>query len=110
MAFKVFYSDYCEEKIIDSSDAFHASVSEILHSMDCVLHVPKNFIGIIDERDITLQFYVNDDKSILIDVPMPEKNGSFCRAGSLQECLSIVKRLDKAVDVSKIDGLEFQSW
>jgi len=73
LAFKVFYSDYCEEKIVDSSDAFHASVSEI-------------------------------------DVPMPEKNGSFCRAGSLQECLSIVKRLDKAVDVSKINGLEFQSW
>ena len=75
MPLKMFFADYCEGKVLESEDARLATKPEILHSMDCVLHMPSNFIGIIDENDATLQFIVNDDKTVSVDIPVPANEG-----------------------------------
>ena len=110
MPLKMFFVDYCEDKEIESKDARLATNDEILHSMDCVLHMPRNFIGVIDDNDVTLQFMVNDDKSVSIDVPAPLERGSYVKTTDLRDCLEIVKGLGETIDTKSIDGLNLQPW
>ncbi|MBS0209632.1 MAG: hypothetical protein JSS27_11835 [Planctomycetes bacterium] len=108
--FKLFFVDYVEDKTLESKDARAATKAEILHSMDCVLHMPRNFVGLIDRNDMTLQFMVNDDKTIHVDVPVPSRTGSFVKTATLKECLDLVSTLGDSIDVAKIGGLTFTSW
>jgi len=108
--FKLFFADYSENKIVESKDARIATKSEILRSMNSVLHMPRNFIGVIDKDETTLQFMVNDDKTIHVDVPAPTRTGSFVKTAELRECLGLVSNLGSTIDVARIDGLVFKSW
>lgn len=107
---KVFFADYYEDKILDSKDARAATKEEILHSMDCVLHMPSNFIGVTDQHGVTLQFMVNDDRTIHIDVPVPAQGGSYVRTASLKECLEMMRVLGDCTDIEEIRGLKFEAW
>ncbi len=101
MKFRYFYTDYCEDKAIDGSKPWEAEVSQIVHSMDCVLHRSKNFLGIINSKDQTLQFYVEKDRSITIDVPVV-KNGAYAgskqKRTNLETCLQLVRDLNGTED------------
>lgn len=107
---RFFYTDYCEGKSIPSQEAATASLDQILHSMDCVLHVPRNFIGVIDEQNVTLQFMVKDDQSIHVDIPSPARRGSYVKTASIGECLQLVRDLGETIQGESIAGLEFESW
>lgn len=96
MKYKYFYTDYTEGKSLPSTEAWEADKQQILHSMDCVLHMPNNFLGIINTKDECLQFYVNDDRSVSIDIPILENGiylGSKSQDTSLERCLSLVESL-----------------
>ncbi|MDD1795192.1 hypothetical protein LRP50_18855 [Enterovibrio sp. ZSDZ42] len=110
MKYRVFFCDYCEDKILESKDARKSSLEEILHSMDCVLHMPRNFFGIIDEENNTLQFMVNEDKTILLDIPIESKGGSYLGVYRLEDCMLIVKEAGEIPYLIERFSLEFQSW
>jgi hypothetical protein len=110
MMLKVFFADYCEDKVLESKDARVATQDELLHSMDCVLHMPRNFIGVIDENGVTLQFMVNDDRTIHVDLPVPAKRGSYVKTAHLSECLNMVRRIGDSIKMDEIDGMAFQAW
>lgn len=107
---KLFFADYCEDKVLESKDAHAATQEDILHSMECVLHMPRNFIGVTDEDGSTIQFMVNDDQTICVDVPSPAERGSYAKQTDLQECLGIVRRLGQRINVNALAGLEFKPW
>ena len=109
MEYKVFFADYCEGKILDSKDARYAPLDEILHSMDCVLHMPNNFLGIIDADDATLQFMVCDDKQIFVDIPQTSRKGSLTKTISLAECLDLVRNMGPLISAVDTEGMNFQS-
>ena len=110
MQYKIFFTDYCEGKTLDSKDARAATKEEILHSMDCVLHMPDNFLGIIDANGTTLQFMVRKDRSITVDIPDESKQGSYTKNASLADCLDLVRDLPAEISAANIDGLAFMSW
>ena len=94
--FKFFYTDYCEGKEISGAEAQEAELSAILYSMKCVLHRPDNFLGIVNDRNQTLQFMVEKDQTITIDIPILENGeyiGSKKKSTHLNECLTIVESL-----------------
>ena len=107
MSLKMFLADYCEDK---ASDVRPSSKDEILHSMDCVLHMPRNYIGVTDENGVTLQFMVNEDKSTYVDIPAPAERGSYAKTTDLQDCLTIMRVIGEAIDAKTIDELAFQAW
>jgi hypothetical protein len=99
--YKYFYTDYCEEKAIDGSKPWDADVRQIAHSMDCVLYRPDNFLGIVNSKNQTLQFYVEKDLSITIDVPIVkggEYIGSKKKKADLETCLQLVRNLNGTED------------
>ncbi len=107
---KVFFADYCEGKILPSESARVASKAEILRMAGCVLHTPSNFLGITDENGATIQFIVNEDTTIAVDVPDLNAGGSHVKMVTLDECLQIVRDLDESVEIGTIPGLKFEAW
>ncbi len=110
MAFRMFYTDYLEDKSVASHEPIEATLEEVLNAMDRVLYWPENFLGIVDDQETTLQFMVNDDKSIEVDVPVPTEQGSYAKATDLSECFDIVRDIRGTIDVARIAGLVFQKW
>ena len=110
MNYEMFYADYCEGKEILSDQPCTRTKEEILHSMDCVLHMPNNFLGIVDKSGTTLQFMVNQDKTVAVDIPQVPRQGSLTKTVELSQCLELVRELGECVDPNSIEGLEFTSW
>jgi hypothetical protein len=108
MPLKFFYTDYCEGKSVQTPMVW-PGIGEILHSMDCVLHMPDNFCGIVNNQDQTLQFMVEKDRSLTLDIPILNENGeyvgSYTKSTSLRECFEIVRALDENTDFLTIEGL-----
>ena len=76
---KMFFTDYGADKTVEAADARAAGKDEILHTMECVLQMPRNFVGVIDENDGTLQFMVNSDKTIRVDLPFEQEVNPFVK-------------------------------
>ena len=110
MTFKLFYTDYSEDKHVRSGEAESASLENIIASMNRLLHEPDNFIGIIDDNNVMLQFMVEDDGTICIDLPIHDRNGSFTKNSDLSESIKVVNALQKSIVLEDIKGLEFKSW
>lgn len=110
MTFKLFYTDYSEDEHIRSDEAVPATPEDIIACMNRLLHEPDNFIGIIDGNDATLQFMVEDNGMICIDVPDQERKGSTTKTTDLDECINVVDALQQNIVLGQIDGLEFKSW
>ncbi len=110
MLYRVFFSDYCEDKHLPAEKAEASDVESILHSMACVLCVPNNFLGFKDSAGRTIQFVVNDDQSILVDVPMPDEGGSYSMTTDLDACFALVRELDGNIDPKKHSKLQYGSW
>lgn len=110
MTFKLFYTDYSEDKHLRSDEAESTTLEKIIDCMNSLLHEPDNFIGIVDCDDVMLQFMVEDTGTICIDAPIQERKGSFTKSTDLSECIKIVGALQKNIVLEQINGLEFKPW
>ncbi|WP_415896506.1 hypothetical protein [Neptuniibacter sp. QD57_21] len=110
MSFKFFYTDYSTDKHIRSDEAVSETIENVIEHMQSMLKEPDNFIGLIDENNLMLQFMVEDDGSILVDVPMHERKGSFTKHADLNESIEIVRSLNDEIVWEEIDGLQFKNW
>lgn len=110
MAFKLFYTDYSKDKHLRSDEAKPATIDNIVDCMNSLLLEADNFVGIIDSNDVMLQFMVEDDGTICIDIPIHERKGSFTKISDLSESIKIVSALQKDIILEQINGLEFKSW
>jgi len=110
MTFQLFYADYSEDKHVRSDEAESATLEKVIDCMNRLLHEPDNFIGIIDDNNVMLQFMVEETGSICIDAPVHERKGSFTKSTDLGECVAVVGALQKHIVLEKINGLEFTPW
>lgn len=58
-----------------------------------VLSTKDDFLGFVDAEEITLQFYVEEVDSILVDMPVPEKKGSYSAHLDRAQALKLITRL-----------------
>jgi hypothetical protein len=50
-------------------------------------------------------------RKVLIDIPVPEKRGSFWRMGSTQGCYELLDDLfHEEIEIEDIPGLTFGEW
>ena len=110
MTFKLFYTDYSDDKHLSSDEAESATLEKIIDCMNRLLNEPDNFVGIIDCNDVMLQFIVEDAGTICIDAPIQERRGSFTKSTDLTECIKVVDALQKNIVLEQINELEFKSW
>ena len=86
--------------------------AEIVEIMRSVLlgDRDKNFVGLIDEDGVTLQFAPHRDGLFLFDIPVPETGTSYSARVSLDECCRRVADLDDKVDPARYPDLVLAPW
>lgn len=107
---KYFYFDEAKKKGIDGGSPRPATESEVLAAWDAMSGQPLSFLGIVNDADVTLQFMWEEDGSMVVDVPAPERSGSWTKTGDADECKRIIASFYAGADPTQIDGLTFEEW
>lgn len=105
MNYKYFYTDYAKNKEIPGEKPSKAVKARVLRSMKRVLTAPDNFLGMLNDQGQCLQFMVNADRSVLIDIPIVEDGafiGSKSKIATLAECMAMVESLEGGDDFAAL--------
>lgn len=110
--FVLFYEDYRPHRrgSGQAEDESYHLLDEIGTMMSEVLVHPHNFIGLIDAEGETLQFYVNDDLSVLIDFIVKDRQGSLQVDATLAQCLALIGTVGPSLKALAIPGAKFTAW
>ncbi|MCC9606575.1 hypothetical protein LOC68_17170 [Blastopirellula sp. JC732] len=107
---KYFYFDEGKEKGIDGNTPKEATQAEVLAAWDAMSGQALSFLGIVNDGGVTLQFMWEEDGSMVIDVPVPERGGSWTKTTDVAECKEVIAAFYDGVDPTKIAGLVFEEW
>lgn len=108
---KVFYSIYQMDKEVPSNQAAPIAKGKITTLLNNVSKGEKNFIGFIDNDDVTIQFYVDTLDKIWIEIPFPSEKGSYGKHVSVSEMHQIVSTLSPPYHQYKSKlNLHFEAW
>lgn len=90
---RLFYCIHAKGSCDDPNDAFAASPREIATVAPKALATKDDFVGFVDLDETTLQFYVEANDVILIDMPVPALKGSYTGHLTRVEALRLIARL-----------------
>ncbi len=105
-----FWANYKNDDIRDTGNEISLNKNEIIERMKTTLCIPHNFFGIVYHNDSVIQFYVCDDKTIDVDIPVPEREGSVVYNTNLEECLEIIMDIPEFINNSDQSKMKFVSW
>lgn len=110
--FVVFHQDYRPDGYGEGrpEDLSYFAKPKIEEYLRGVLVHPGNFVGLIDQFDKTLQFYVNEDGSIQIDYVVEERGGSLCKAGDIEEGVRLLHEAGPSLADLHIPDAVFEPW
>lgn len=108
--FKVFYCDYRTGKDVKGENAEFSDIPKIERMMREILNSSENYLGLTDQSDRTLQFMANENGTIQIDMPSPERKGSMVKQATLDECIQVIRLAGPSFAELKIPGLRFEAW
>jgi len=74
---KVFYCAYQTDESVETPSPINPK--ELPDLLKRITNNKENFIGFVDEQETTLQFYINGDNDITVDIPDTKKNGSYTK-------------------------------
>lgn len=109
-ALEYYYHDTQTEVGIESSDPGFAPLEAILEIWDALSREPGTFLGIVCPNGVSLQFMWDDPETIQLDIPVPERKGSWCKPATFEECRETLVAASQGGDPREIQGLEFQEW
>ena len=72
----------------------------------------RTFVGIVDERDVVMQFAGQLDGTVLMEIPVPALRGSWYANRSLVECLAVVVELERHNTITQVNypDLRWRPW
>ena len=108
--FIAFFSDARNNNVKLPEDRAYQPLPQIEKTMREVLTAPDNFFGVVDRGNVILQFAVNDDSTIRIDLPDPTRKGSLVKDADLEECIALVRQAGPSLATLNIVGMKFESW
>jgi hypothetical protein len=69
------------------------------------------FLGFVDSKDVTLQFYTRQPHKIWVEIPAPEKKGSYGTLLTEEKALAVIQNLSGDLAQQKTAlGLKFEAW
>ena len=110
MKVKSFYSCQSTDDEVKSSDPVVLDRDTAIDVAQQVLREPRDFIGFIDEKGNTIQFYYDESGEILVEHPDSSKAGSYGKCILLSDVENVVKSLPEYFSKECISGLKFKAW
>lgn len=109
--YHIFYCCYSTNLEVSADEPIEVKNKEkVLDFALDVLRDPEDFFGIIDAKDVTCQFYVEDSGEVWVEIPFPEKGGSYGKTIPLLQLGATIDQLGETFSIKMFPGLEFQSW
>lgn len=110
MTYRMYYCDFERDTEIIADGAEPTEVDEILAMMEQVLTGCGNFLGIMDEHGGMLQFLVDDEGRIGVEIPDPPRRGHYGKQATLAECKELLRRAEGRFHWDDVPGLTFEKW
>ncbi|MFI4875719.1 MAG: hypothetical protein ACIALR_10295 [Blastopirellula sp. JB062] len=107
---KYFYFDEGKKKGIDGGSPQPATLAEALAAWDAMTGEPLSFLGVVNDSGVTLQFMWDEDGTMVIDIPQPDRSGSWTKNCDLDECRQAIADFYAGDDPTQRAGLTFELW
>jgi hypothetical protein len=108
--YRVTYCAYESGEHLAADDPKLMRREEILALMRKVLTSPGSFVSVMDASGTMIQFVLDDDGSVMLDIPHPNKRGSYAKRTTLTACVTAVEKLGDTIRLDEVDGLVFERW
>lgn len=82
----------------------------IAHMRKLLPAAGRSYVGLVDGLGTAMQFAGQPDGSVMMDIPCPERLGSWQALLHLDECCRRVENLGVVIDVSAYPDLQFVPW
>lgn len=106
-----FYTDNMADEFVSIDEARYMELEQILSILQAgLLGYPRNLLGIIDEKGNSLQFFVQPDGSIELNMSVPEEFGSYTREVEQLECYRLIKQGCRLVEHMPVGEVRFSGW
>jgi hypothetical protein len=108
---QLFYCIHSEHNCVSPSAAVPSNHAEALAVAEKALSSKDDFVGFTDVHETTLQFYVDGADSVWVDMPVPERKGSYGMHTNRAKALQIISRLSPPLSRYRSElHLEFKEW
>lgn len=109
--FGVFYCFYATGEEVTSDLPVSLNLEKVTSRLLPKLESDSDFIGIVDANGKTVQFmFHRADNCIWMEIPSPEKRGSYGKYILPFELHDEIKNLPSEFSVSRFPEMKFQSW
>ena len=109
--FGVFYCFHGNNEMIASDLPLSMDLDEVVSRLLPKLISDSDFLGIVNSNGVTLQFmYHKAGNRFWMEIPVPEKRGSYGSYLSPAELHARVESLPSGFSISTFPELQFQSW
>jgi hypothetical protein len=108
---QMFYCIHSEHNCVSPSAAVPSNHATALAVAEKALSSKDDFVGFTDVDETTLQFYVEGDDSVWVDMPVPERKGSYGMHTNRAKALQVIGRLSPPLSRYRSElHLEFKEW
>lgn len=108
---RFFYCIHSEQSCKDTGREVPVSAGNAALVARRALSTKDDFVGFTDGYQTTLQFYVEDADSILVDMPVPKWKGSYATHVTRAQALRLIAGLSPPLSRYRSDlKLTFAKW
>ncbi len=108
--YRVFYTFYGSDRSVVADEAIPMNEADIYSELGS-LAADGDFIGLIDNWGTTLQvMYEADDDAYWVEVPSPQRGGSYGARLSFDALADLFKALPSEFGPESLPLLQFRSW
>jgi hypothetical protein len=108
---RVFYCIHSERPCKETTEEAPVSRGDALLLARRALSTKDDFVGFTDAQQTTLQFYVEDTDSVLVDMPAPQLKGSYSTHVNRAQALKLIAGLSPPLSRYRSDlKLKFAKW
>jgi hypothetical protein len=108
---RLFYCIHSERPCKETAEEIPFGAGDASVLARRVLSTKDDFVGFTDAHQTTLQFYVEDTDSILVDMPMPQLKGSYATHVHRAQALKLIAGLSPPLSRYRSSlKLQFAKW
>ena len=109
--YKVFYCVHHKAECVSPDNPKAMSREDALLIMKAVVAEKDAFLGFVDSKDVTLQFYTEEPHKIWVEIPAPARKGSFGALLTDAKAFAVIRNLSGDLEgEKKALGLKFRPW
>ena len=109
--YKVFYCVHQKKECIPPEHPAPMSREAAVSLMKTAATEKDAFLGFVDSKDVTLQFYTRQPHKIWVEIPAPQKKGSFGALLTEEKALAVIRELSGDLELQRAAlGLKFEAW